>query len=904
VYGTASPSKWDVVRAMGVTDVANSRDTTFAEKWKDVGITVVLNALAREFVDASLSLVKPGGRFVEMGKTDVRDAAAIEASHGVWYRAFDLVEAGPERIRTLFGELRDGLASGALKPGRTKVHHLGEMPSVFRTMAGGGHVGKLVFATGAGRVRADGAVLISGGTGALGAVTAQWLVDRGARALVLLSRRGEGGLDDAARALVAGWRASGVEVELPAIDVTDAAALRSWVEGYRRPIRGVVHAAGVLDDVLVRNTTPEQVARVVRPKFDGMKALEAATAGAELDLFLAFTSIAGPFGSPGQAAYSAANGWLDGRMRERRAAGLPGQTIAWGPWGERGMAVHVTTDETVRKLGDREGAALLEAIVRRGTAVTFAVPMTIPREAPSADQILPFFRQLIRVRSASGASAAAGAFAERVAGMRAAEREEFVRSEVRGDVARVLGVPEAKVAGATPLQELGMDSLLAVEIRNVLSKRLGERLPATVAFDHPSVDALTAMVLAKVGGAAADERPSDVRTSSAGAAIAVVGLGSRFPGGADTLDQYWRILLAARPVAGDVPAERWDHASIYQPGDPTPGKTNARRAAFMTDPFQFDAGFFGIADSEAETLDPQQRMALQVGWEAFEDAGLSLAALKDTRTGVYFGVASTDWTVLRMQSGDSSAYDLTGSDGSFIPGRVAYAFGLRGPAIAVNTACSSSLVAVHHAVRGLQAGDCDVALAGGVNAILNREGMVTLAQLGALASDGTCKTFSARGDGYGRGEGCALLVLKRLADAERDGDRILGVIRGVAVNSDGRSSGLTAPSGPAQQVVMRDALAFAGLQPTDVDFLECHGTGTRLGDPIEVQAAAEVYAVGREADKPLLIGSAKAVVGHLEDDGGRWRAIMKLVLALRPRAWCRRPWSTSRTRSSRWTSTR
>jgi polyketide synthase 12 len=754
---------------------------------------------------------------------------------------------------------------------------LSQAPDVFRTMAGGGHVGKLTFATGAGRVRPDGVVLISGGTGALGLVAADWVSERGARAVALLSRRGEAGLDAVAAERVAELRGRGVRVDVPAVDVTDEAALGAVVRELGLPVRGVIHAAGVLEDALVRSATEAQIGRVVGPKVQGMAALEAVTAGA-LDLFVAFTSVAGVTGGAGQTAYAAANAWVDERMRERSAAGLPGVAVAWGPWAERGMAATLSADPLVRKFTAAEGRALLEAAVRRGAPATVMAalsPASLTGEVPHV------LRSVARARVTRASAAASGAFAQRVGALPASERAAFVRSAVRSDVASVLGLQEAKVGDTTPLQELGMDSLLAVEVRNVLSRRTGERLPATVAFDHPTVEALAAMILGKVAAAPAAEPSARATARTPGAGpIAVVGLSCRFPGGGDDAESYWRLLEAGQPVAQPVPAERWDHAAIYQAGEPAPGRSYASRAGFVTDPVSFDAAFFGISDAEARMLDPQQRMVLELAWEALEDARVPTDRLKDSRTGVYVGAAGNDFAQLLGDRQRTSPYGLTGTDLSFLPGRLAYTLGLRGPAMQVNTVCSSALVAMHHAVRGLQDGDCDLAIAGGVNLLLDGGGMVVLAQIGALSPDGTCKTFSADADGYGRAEGCALVVLKRLADAERDGDRVLGVIRGSAVNNDGRSSGLTAPSGPAQQVVMREALAQTGFGPEAVDFLECHGTGTRLGDPIEVRAAAEVYASTREASNPLLLGSAKGVVGHLEA-AAAMAGVVKILLAFR-----------------------
>jgi acyl transferase domain-containing protein/acyl carrier protein len=547
------------------------------------------------------------------------------------------------------------------------------------------------------------------------------------------------------------------------------------------------------------------------------------------------------------------------------------------------MAAHVEGDERFRKLGAAEGRALLEAVVRRGTAATVAAPMTLP-DARSADEVTPVFRSLIRVRAAATrpSAAAASGFARQLAQVPDAERAAWARNQVRADVARVLGAPPTRVTDDAPLQELGLDSLLAVELRNVLSARLGERLPATVAFDHPSVKALADLLVQRAGAAASAPAPAPAaaRRSTTTGGVAVVGMAFRFPGGGDDARSYWELLERGTSVAVPVPADRWDQAAIYQEGSPVPGKTNAARIGVLSDAAGFDAPFFGVPEAEARVLDPQQRLVLEAGWEAIEDAGIRAETLRDSRTGVFVGVAEAGW--LRTMSEDMwrSPYALTGGDVSFVAGRLAYTLGLRGPVMNVNTVCSSSLVAMHHAVKALQDGECDLALAGGVNLLVDPHGAVALAQVGALAPDGACKTFAADADGYGRGEGVALLVLKRLSDAERDGDRILGVIRGSAVNHDGRSSGLTAPSGPAQQLVIADALAAAKVRPEDVDFLECHGTGTKLGDPIEVRAAAEVYAVSRPAERPLWLGSAKTVVGHLEA-AAAMAGVVKILLALR-----------------------
>jgi len=363
--------------------------------------------------------------------------------------------------------------------------------------------------------------------------------------------------------------------------------------------------------------------------------------------------------------------------------------------------------------------------------------------------------------------------------------------------------------------------------------------------------------------------------------IAVIGMGCRIPGHADTVEKFWQLLLNGECPVRDVPSARWDAEAYFDPDPEAPGKTYARRAAFLDDVDLFDAEAFGMAPREAVALDPQQRLLLEVAREALEDAGYAPDSLGGTSTGVFVGIASSDHaTILQAQPPQRvDAYFASGMAHSMASGRLSYVFGLQGPSLSIDTACSSSLVAVHLAVQSLRARECRMALTAGVNLMLTPHASILFAKSRMLAPDGLCKTFDAAADGFGRGEGGAVLLLKRLSDAVADRDRILAVIRGSAVNQDGPSSGLTAPNGPAQQSVIRQALQNAGLQPNEVGYVEAHGTGTSLGDPIEVQALARAYAANRPADRPLLIGSLKTNVGHLEAAAGI-AGLMKVVLAV------------------------
>ncbi len=362
--------------------------------------------------------------------------------------------------------------------------------------------------------------------------------------------------------------------------------------------------------------------------------------------------------------------------------------------------------------------------------------------------------------------------------------------------------------------------------------------------------------------------------------LAITGMGLRFPGGAHDPESFWKLLSQGVDAVGEVPPERWDVERFYHPDPEVPGKMSTRWGGFLESVDGFDPHFFGIAPREAESLDPQQRLLLEVAWEALENAGISPESLHGSRTGVFVGICNSDYQRLLMQDPEQiDTYTTTGNALSVAAGRLSYFLGLQGPNLALDTACSASLVAVHLAVESLRRGECDLALVGGVNLILTPELTINFSQARMMAADGRCKTFDAAADGYVRGEGCGMLVLKRLADARAGGDRILALVRGSAVNHDGRSGGLTAPNGPSQEAVIAAALEDAGVEPESIGYLEAHGTGTALGDPIEVQAAAAALCRGRSAERPLLAGSVKTNIGHLEGAAGV-AGLIKTVLAL------------------------
>ncbi|MFH0997754.1 MAG: SDR family NAD(P)-dependent oxidoreductase [Pseudomonadota bacterium] len=538
-----------------------------------------------------------------------------------------------------------------------------------------------------------------------------------------------------------------------------------------------------------------------------------------------------------------------------------------------------------------------------GGRITGLCPGYRPRDLDNRGNGVLVEYDILNRRSGSGRARESGSVTRKSQG-----RMGPVLPLVEECVRRVMGeTGTGSFSCSRPLMEMGLDSLKLMELRALLGGRMGRELDSAFFFrygtperiarffeDGETGEAQVAKSIERLFPTESDNPKKNAAETPAAysdtkfpeKAVAIVGMACRFPGGCENPDDYWQLLANGTDAITEIPDDRWDIDRYFDPDPEKPGKIISRHGGFIRDVDRFDAHFFNISPREAKAMDPQQRLLLTLTWEALEHAGMNPAALAGTRTGVFVGLFSHDYETLQIKGNDREAgrsfddtYFATGNSAAVAAGRLAYCFGFEGPALAIDTACSSSLVAVHLACRSLRSGETDIALAAGVNLLLSPELSMAFSRAGMISRTGRCNTFDVSADGYIRSEGCGVVVLKLLSRAVADGDPVLAVLRGSAINQDGASNGLTAPNGLSQEAVIRTALADAGIAPHEVSYIEAHGTGTPLGDPVEVSSLANVYGQGRSGDNPLFLGSVKANIGHTEAAAGI-AGLIKVILAM------------------------
>jgi len=744
--------------------------------------------------------------------------------------------------------------------------------------------------------RDGGVYLISGGAGGLGYRVAESITASTRHPIIVLT--GRRSLDDHKRQAVRALQQRGATVEYVAVDVSDAAAVASLVDDLRQrhgDITGIIHAAGMVADERVAHKTEAQLRSVLAPKVAGVEALDQATADQALDLFVFFSSLAGVYGNAGQADYAAANGYLDA-FAERRAAQVEagvrsGRTvsIAWPLWLDGGMDV----DKAVREqMWHRAG--LVPLTPEEGLV---ALAWTLTQSAQPHMVVLKGDEGVIRGQLLGGPHAARGDDEVGVLGqgwrpgLKGLSLQQCVLLDLKEQAAGELMLAQERLTADENLSSFGFDSIALTRFANRLYEHFGIEITPGLFFSYPTLASLADYMLAQHAArlesfyARVSEQPSEAPVRSApdsqrGAPpsaessvesqpantpepLAIIGLSGRFPG-ASTVDALWSLLRDEVEAVETVDGSRFDVAAYYGDPEDDTGVTNGKWLGHMRGVAEFDPLFFRIAPAEAERMDPRQRLLLQASWSSLEDAGYGPYQLRGHSMGVFAGVEQGDYQELL-----GSDVDITGNHDGVLAARLAYILDFDGPALAINTSCSSGLVALHQACHSIRSGECDTALVGSAHLILTPSPLVGMGQAGMLSPSGRCRSFDTQADGMVPGEAVVSLVVKRLTQAQTDGDPIHGVIRGSGVNYDGHTNGLTAPSGAAQSRLLRHVYQQANIEPSAIEHIVTHGTGTPLGDPIEVNALAEVFNEDTAVrGQQTALTSTKTNLGHTQAASG------------------------------------
>ncbi|WP_268745304.1 type I polyketide synthase [Vibrio nigripulchritudo] len=733
------------------------------------------------------------------------------------------------------------------------------------------------------KIREHATYVISGGHGALGQVAAEYLIDQGAKHLVLLSRRDipESEWSEALLTLKGHARIESMVCDVSVEEEVSSLSDRLW-QGDWPAVAGVIHTAGVLTDGTLSNQNAEKIAQACSVKVEGAEHLKRWLS--PRDFMWLYSSAASVFGSMAQGSYALANSQLDHLARTWQGQGAAILSIQWGAWSNGGMAVRHGAVERAHAAGygsinNALGLKVLDRLLSDRTEGSVCVcPLEWDRVSMTDSLVSDWV-----VRPQTVVSDAPVNEAEVV--VTDTWSKDGIREVVREAAKKAMG---KAVSDTASLMANGLDSLNAVVLAQELSQSFDLSLGAIFALNHPTIEDMvtelekdapkrnSVSLVKPVAQLDAnnhvteeheqEEKEMVVASSTSRYDVAVVSTACRLPGGIDSADVLWEKLVNKTDCVTTIPSDRMTFSPYYDPNPDAVGKSYTNKGAFVDGVEFFDNAFFGIPLAEAKAMDPQQRMLLEVSCEAFYQAGYEMETLRGRSIGVFVGQMGNDWAHMHKDDQLTNPYFGAGSSSAITSNRLSYIYGLRGPSMTIDTACSSSLVAIDLAVEKLANGSCEAALVGGVNLMLSHRSFVGCCAAKMLSYEGRCASFDESADGYCRGEGIGAVVLKRLEDAQRDNDDILAVIKGSAVNQDGQSATLTAPNGKAQEDVISSALERAGLSGRDLDYVECHGTGTPLGDPIEMGALKHVTQEGRE--KPLVVGTIKSNMGHLEGAAG------------------------------------
>lgn len=768
----------------------------------------------------------------------------------------------------------------------------------------------------------DGVYLITGGAGGLGLIFANEIAEQTKNATIILTGRSP--LSESISKTLKELQGKGAEVTYQQTDVTDKIEVYQLIGGIQKTygrLDGILHSAGIIKDSYIVNKSAEDLHDVLAPKVKGLLYLDEASKDLPLDFFILFSSLSGSLGSIGQSDYAAANVFMDmyagyrnglADLRQRHGKTL---SVNWPLWSDGGMKVDQETEKRLVQL-----AGIVPMIAKKGIQALYQAFHSEANQVMVIEGDVQKIKQNMLEKTASAPleKKETEGVTEQIKSIDTDSLLDKVKAMLKREVAKLLKVKLETIDDHAEMTVYGFDSISMTEFTNHINRAYKLELTPTVFFDHPTIHAFgkhlseeyqavfaktfaVRAASAQVPAAKQEQAlpvkakrrrkqqvalPNAAQNDAGPEPIAIVGISGIFPMAKD-VEAYWNILKEGKDCMTEIPKDRWDWRE-YE-GDPAKevNKTNVKWGGFIDGIADFDPLFFGISPREAEQMEPQQRLLLTYAWKAIEDAGYSAKRLSGTKTGVFIGTGNTGYSSLLSKANSSIEGSAAANTSPSVgPNRVSYFLNLHGPSEPIDTACSSSLVAIHHAISSIEEGTCDMALAGGVNTIILPEVYISFDKAGALSKEGKCKTFSNQADGFAHGEGAGILFLKKLKAAEEAGDYIYGVIKGSAINHGGRAASLTTPNPKAQADVIQSAYEKAGIDPKTVTYIEAHGTGTELGDPVEINGLKSAFQAlgvneGDSSDYPYCgLGSVKTNIGHLSLAAGA-AGIIKILMQLK-----------------------
>ncbi|KAL7068433.1 putative type I fatty acid synthase [Cryptosporidium serpentis] len=943
VYGTAgSDTKIEYAKSIGVEVVSSSRDSSrFVKDMEQyIGkLDIVINSLIENFIPTSLELLKPNGHFIELGKRGIwsdEDVTKIRPDINYTRVAVDvMMEEKPIWFRNMLDRIRNLANEKKIQPLPMKIFNMrdykGENDGIaaFRFMQRAQHIGKVIINIPSPfscniidscknssecvvSKMTPGKCLVTGGFGSLGLITISWLISEGVTDIVILSRRkcepvkGSNSQWDHIKAILI--NNPEISVEHIQCDISKKQDLYNIMSKLKN-IQHIFHIAGAISDAQIKDQDSSLILAAYQPKAIGAWNLhnicQELGINNNLKSFVMFSSVSAVLGNFGQLNYSAANACLDALASYRNKLGYCGQSIQWGPWIEQGMAINLKKDierAGMKGITNEIGLKILSDVMLHSDLLEVVSCLSIKWQTYIERVHLgqsPAFLSMMEIKEQFHGSSIVNSLVN----LSPEQRFEYVETEVRSLASSVLGITVDSLDA--PLQNIGIDSLAALEFRNSLCQKFKIKLSVTMLFDYPTLRSIVTHICEKVedksfkasASVISQDRSNMARASSSENVGIIVGMACRLPGGANTPQGLWTSLIngySVNPLTNrhinsidgvfcavrDIPLSRWNNLLFYNSDPDMAGKSYTNKGCFIDAVELFDNQKFKIPNIEANYMDPQQRILLEISYEALIDASYSEETLLGTNIGVFVGCCSNDWSFLQNRK-IMAPFTGTGAANTTISNRVSFVFGLKGPSMTVDTACASSLTAICVAMDCFKNDECNGAIVGGVHNLLSPNLFIAFSKARMLSPNGFCKTFDASANGYVRGEGCGTIVMLKASEYEKRKTPILGVIRGWACNHVGRSVSLTAPNGPSQSNVISSALSKAKLQPNQIDYIETHGTGTSLGDPIEIGALKNIFG-GSNRDSPLVLGALKTNIGHLEGAAGI-SGLIKLILVLQHR---------------------